>query len=106
MTAERTPLFCDTALAERIERAETQLVAKAARAAHRRNHGRGFVLSLAGGVASFAERPTVLALVAISGLIMNVLLFPLAGEWSRRPSRLADPANADTDRAGQRAVSG
>ena len=55
MTAERTPLFCDTTLAERIERAETQLVAEAARAAHRRNDGRGFVLPLAGGVACFAE---------------------------------------------------
>jgi len=55
MTAERTPLFCDTALAERIERAETQLVAEAARAGRRRNDGRGFALPLAGGVACFAE---------------------------------------------------
>jgi hypothetical protein len=55
MTAERTPLFCDTALAERIERMEAQLVTLAARAAHRRNDGRGFVLPLAGGAASFAE---------------------------------------------------
>ena len=52
---ERTPLFCDAALAERIERADVQLVTGVARAAHRRNHGRGFVLPLAGGVASFAE---------------------------------------------------
>jgi len=52
---ERTPLFCDAALAERIERADAQLVTEASRAAHRRNHGRGFVLPLAGGVASFAE---------------------------------------------------
>jgi GNAT superfamily N-acetyltransferase len=55
MTAERTPLFCDAALAERIERVEAQLVTLAARAAHRRNDGRGFALSVAGGVASFAE---------------------------------------------------
>jgi GNAT superfamily N-acetyltransferase len=55
MMTERTPLFCDAALAERIERADTQLVTEASRAAHRRNHGRGFVLPLAGGVASFAE---------------------------------------------------
>ncbi len=55
MTAERTPLFCDAALAERIERVEAQLVTLAARAAHRRNGGRGFVLPVAGGVASFAE---------------------------------------------------
>jgi hypothetical protein len=52
---DRQPLFCDTALAERIERAEAQLVAAAARAAHRRHGGRGFVLPFAGGVASFAE---------------------------------------------------
>ncbi len=55
MTVERTPLFCDAVLAERIERVETQLVTLAARAAHRRNDGRGFVLPVAGGVASFAE---------------------------------------------------
>jgi GNAT superfamily N-acetyltransferase len=55
MTADRTPLFCDIALAERIERADVQLVRGAARAAHRRNGGRGFVIPLAGGVASFAE---------------------------------------------------
>ena len=55
MPAERTPMFCDAALAERIERADVQLVTEAGRAAHRRNHGRGFVTPLAGGVASFAE---------------------------------------------------
>jgi GNAT superfamily N-acetyltransferase len=54
-TSERVPLFCDTALAARIERADVQLVTAASRAAHRRNDGRGFVLPLAGGVASFAE---------------------------------------------------
>jgi GNAT superfamily N-acetyltransferase len=55
MEADRTPLFCDTALAERIERAETELVTAAGKAAHRRNGGRGFAVPLAGGVASFAE---------------------------------------------------
>ncbi len=50
------PLFCDTALAERIERVEAQLIAEASRAAHRRiGGGSGFVMPLAGGVASFAE---------------------------------------------------
>ena len=34
------PLFCDTALAERIERAEAQLIAKASEAARRRSEGR------------------------------------------------------------------
>ncbi len=68
------PLFCDTALAGRIERAEAQLMARAAEAAHRRGAAGpggagspgdaslprtagavGFVSPVAGGVASFAE---------------------------------------------------
>jgi ribosomal protein S18 acetylase RimI-like enzyme len=54
--AGRLPLFCDTALAGRIERAEAQLIAKAGEAARRRGgDAAGFVLPVAGGVASFAE---------------------------------------------------
>jgi GNAT superfamily N-acetyltransferase len=50
------PLFCDTALAGRIERAEAQLIAEASEAARRRRAGaRGIVIPIAGGVASFAE---------------------------------------------------
>src|SRR5436190_5322133 len=50
------PLFCDTALAERVERAEAQLIARATQAAHRRRGGgAGFVMAVAGGVATFAE---------------------------------------------------
>ena len=49
------PPFCDAALAGRIERVEAQLIAKASEAAHRRRvHGAGFVIPIAGGVASFA----------------------------------------------------
>ncbi len=55
MNAGRLPLFCDTALAERIERAEAQLVARSSEAARRRSGTAGFVIPLAGGVASFAE---------------------------------------------------
>jgi GNAT superfamily N-acetyltransferase len=56
MNADRTPLFCDSALAERIERVEAQLVGRASTAAHRRrNDGTGFLIPVAGGVASFAE---------------------------------------------------
>jgi GNAT superfamily N-acetyltransferase len=52
----RLPLFCDTALAGRIERAEAQLIAGASEAARcRRPDGAGFVIPIAGGVASFAE---------------------------------------------------
>ena len=56
MSAGRLPLFCDTALAGRIERAEAQLVAEASEAARRRGADvKGFVIPIAGGVASFAE---------------------------------------------------
>jgi len=52
----RLPLFCDTVMARRIERAEAQFIAKASEAAHRRRaDGAGFVIPIAGGVASFAE---------------------------------------------------
>ena len=55
MSAGRLPLFCDTALAGRIERAEAQLIAKASEAARRRGaDAGGFVIPIAGGVASFA----------------------------------------------------
>src|SRR3989442_1716280 len=56
VSAGRLPLFCDTALAERIERAEAQLVALANETVRRRSAGTaGFVIPIAGGVASFAE---------------------------------------------------
>jgi GNAT superfamily N-acetyltransferase len=49
-------LFCDTAMVQRIERAEAQLIARASEAAHRRRaDDAGFVIPIAGGVASFAE---------------------------------------------------
>lgn len=56
----RTPLFCDTALAARIERLEARLIADDSAAAHRRaaassGDSSGFLLPIAGGVASFAE---------------------------------------------------
>jgi ribosomal protein S18 acetylase RimI-like enzyme len=52
----RSPLFCDTALAERIERLEAQLIATASGAARRRcADAAGFVIPIGGGVASFAE---------------------------------------------------
>ncbi|GAB3897280.1 hypothetical protein GCM10029964_079870 [Kibdelosporangium lantanae] len=49
-----TPLFCDTALAARIERTEARLMAECAEAAKRRGTN-GFVHLVAGGVATFAE---------------------------------------------------
>jgi GNAT superfamily N-acetyltransferase len=53
--ATRSPLFCDTALAHRIERAETRLIADASHAAQARSGTDGFVVPVAGGMASFAE---------------------------------------------------
>lgn len=50
----RVPLFCDTALAARIEQAEAQLIAGCSEAARRRSGIPGFVTPIAGGVASFA----------------------------------------------------
>src|SRR6185295_6957260 len=61
----RLPLFCDIALAGRIERAEAQLVAAASEAARRRMAvAAGFVLPIAGGVASFAEEGSAFNKVA------------------------------------------
>ncbi|KDN17419.1 GNAT family N-acetyltransferase [Amycolatopsis rifamycinica] len=53
MDGER--LFCDTALAERIERAEARFVAACSDATRARTGGAGFRRPLAGGVATFAE---------------------------------------------------
>jgi ribosomal protein S18 acetylase RimI-like enzyme len=50
----RVPLFCDTALAGRIERVEAQLIAQSSEAARHRSGATGFVIPIAGGVASFA----------------------------------------------------
>ena len=56
MTAATPSLFCSTALAERIERVEAELIAEAGEAARRRNpDAGGFVTPIAGGVACFAE---------------------------------------------------
>jgi len=56
MNPDRLPLFCDTALADRIERVEAQLIARAGAAADlRRADPAGVVIPVAGGVATFAE---------------------------------------------------
>ena len=53
--ATRSPLFCDTALARRIERAETGLIADTSCATQARIGTEGFLIPVAGGMASFAE---------------------------------------------------
>jgi N-acetylglutamate synthase-like GNAT family acetyltransferase len=52
---EPVSLFCDTALAERIERVEKQLITRGGEAARTRTARPGFVIALAGGVAAFCE---------------------------------------------------
>lgn len=65
MNARRSSLFCDTTLAERIERAETELIVTAAKANQfRRGDGTGFVIPIAGGAAIFAEDGSPLNKVA------------------------------------------
>jgi len=54
LSAVRVPLFCSTALAARIERAEADLIARCSEAARRRAGIDGFAAPIAGGVASFA----------------------------------------------------
>jgi GNAT superfamily N-acetyltransferase len=65
MNADRSPLFGGTAVAERIERVEAQLVVRGSEAARRRRADTvGFVIPIAGGVASFAEEGSPLNKVA------------------------------------------
>ncbi|MDQ3929665.1 MAG: bile acid:sodium symporter [Chloroflexota bacterium] len=55
--------------------------------AGQRNMAAAFVI----GADNFPNLPNVLILIGLAGLIMMVILFPLAGEWSKRPSTLATP---------------
>jgi predicted Na+-dependent transporter len=54
---------------------------------------------IAGG--SFAGRATVFTVIAVAGVIMMLILFPLAGEWSKRPSSANDnePVRRDEEPA-------
>lgn len=49
------PLFCSLELAERVERAEAELIAAGTQAALRRDPDRAFVIPVAGGFACFGE---------------------------------------------------
>jgi GNAT superfamily N-acetyltransferase len=55
MTTDDAPLFGSTALAERIERAEAELISAATEAAGLRTRSETFVIPVAGGAACFAE---------------------------------------------------
>ncbi|WP_040813727.1 GNAT family N-acetyltransferase [Nocardia concava] len=65
MATDQGTLFCGTELAERIERAEAELIAEASAVSGARlGAAAGFVVPLAGGVASFAEDGSPLNKVA------------------------------------------
>jgi GNAT superfamily N-acetyltransferase len=65
MNTDHLSLFCDAALAQRIERAEAQLIAMGSEGARRRKpSAAGFVIPIAGGVATFADTGSPLNKVA------------------------------------------
>jgi GNAT superfamily N-acetyltransferase len=103
MSPDRVPLFCDTDLAERIERVEAELIARASEAAQRRREdAAGFVIPIAGGVASFAERDSPFNKVAglgFSGVPSAAALDEIEGAFAAcgapvqiELAHLADPA--------------
>jgi BASS family bile acid:Na+ symporter len=59
--------------------------------AAQRNSAAAFVIA----TGNFADRPTVLLLIGLGALLMMVILLPLAGEWSKRPSTLATPVEQE-----------
>jgi bile acid:Na+ symporter, BASS family len=62
-----------------------------------RNVAAAFIIA----AGSFADRPVVLSFLAVAGLVMMIVLFPLAGEWSKRASRLhVQEAAFEEDREG------
>src|SRR5205823_11939971 len=94
MSTGRVPLFCDTALAGRIERVEVQLIARSSEAARRRSGTAGFVIPVAGGVASFAGEGSPYNRVA--GLGFSAQPGGVAGP--RRPVRPPRTSTGVTER--------
>src|SRR3954452_12291139 len=86
MDLDRLGLFCDTALAERIEHVEAELIASASEAVDRRSTDTaGFVIPIAGGVATFAEEGSPFN--KVSGLGFGGL--PTAGALTEIERRFA-----------------
>jgi GNAT superfamily N-acetyltransferase len=67
MTTNAPPLFCSIALAERIERAEAQLITMATEAARLRVGDSAFVRPIAGGAACYAEEGSPLNKIVALG---------------------------------------
>jgi GNAT superfamily N-acetyltransferase len=102
----RTPLFCGTDLAERIERVEARFIAMASDAARtRRGDAVGFVRHIAGGSASYAEPDSPLNKVAGLGFAglpssddlaaVEQAFHELGAPVQVELSNLADPAVAE-----------
>jgi GNAT superfamily N-acetyltransferase len=103
MRRDRLPVFCDTALAERIERTEAELIARASEAANSRMKDMpGFVIPIAGGVATFAEEGSPFNKVAglgFGGVPSPAALDEIEGAFAARGApvqielaHLAEPA--------------
>ncbi len=102
LTRRRVSLFCDTALAGRIEGAEAQLITRCCEAARRRTGEAGFAIPIAGGVASFAGQGSPFNKVAglgFAGLPSPAALDDIEQAFAARGSSvqaelsiLADPA--------------
>jgi ribosomal protein S18 acetylase RimI-like enzyme len=103
VSAGRLPLFCDTALAGRIERAEAQLIAEVSEGARRRADAAGFVIPIAGGVASFAEEDSPFNKVA--GLGFGGVPSPAAlGEIERAFAARGAPVQIELANLGDPAI--
>jgi GNAT superfamily N-acetyltransferase len=103
VSAGRLPLFCDTALAGRIERSEAQLIAEVSEGARRRADAAGFVIPIAGGVASFAEEDSPFNKVA--GLGFGGVPSPAAlGEIERAFAARGAPVQIELANLGDPAI--
>ena len=116
MTIDTRPLFGSTALAERIERVEAQLIATATEAARRRVGAMAFVMPIAGGAACYAEDGSPLNKVVglgFGGVPSSDVLEEVEQAFAARESathvelcNLADPAiGAELTSRGYRLVS-
>jgi GNAT superfamily N-acetyltransferase len=86
-----TTLFCDIALAARIEKAEARFIAASGEAARVRTRSSGFATPIAGGVASYVEPGSPLNKIAGLGFA-GLPELPLDPSLPVEVSSLADPA--------------
>src|ERR1700760_1333698 len=96
-------MFCDVALAGRIERAEARFITACSRAAQQRAGQPGFTIGMGGGVASFAEPGSPLNKVAGLGFAGLPDFDPVELAYADRRApvqaevaTLADPALLET----------